>query len=188
MKKKLHILVTLLSLCFFISPLISSEADKSSLETDKNSVELGYNISKYQNDFGIGLQMLSPYFIKSRVAIKIGANYQWLEHVKGTKTTWTGYQNYQFGVRTRSSVIGEKIFIYGEGGLMVLLPNSGFSSKKTLYGGYGLFGFEFKPYPYFSYFLELGGVGTGARADKLATEPFYSNGFLTNVGFRVDLY
>jgi hypothetical protein len=35
-----------------------------------------------------------------------------------------------------------------------------------------------------SYFIELGGVGTGANADKVTGNPIYSNGFLISVGFR----
>ena len=38
-----------------------------------------------------------------------------------------------------------------------------------------------------NYFIELGGVGTGAKADKIAFKPIYSNGFLIDVGFRVCL-
>jgi hypothetical protein len=38
--------------------------------------------------------------------------------------------------------------------------------------------------PGINYFIELGAVGTGAKADKLPTNPIYSNGFLMSVGFR----
>ena len=51
-------------------------------------------------------------------------------------------------------------------------------------GGYGLFGFEFFMNSRNNYFIEIGGVGTGAVADKVANSPIYSNGLLINVGFR----
>jgi hypothetical protein len=35
-----------------------------------------------------------------------------------------------------------------------------------------------------SYFTELGGTGTGARADKLPGAPMLANGFNVTVGFR----
>ncbi len=35
-----------------------------------------------------------------------------------------------------------------------------------------------------SYFIELGGIGTGAIANKLSSNPIYSNGFLISVGYR----
>ena len=67
----------------------------------------------------------------------------------------------------------------------MILPNSDFSSKSLVLGGYGLFGFEFKIAPRFAYFIELGAVGTGATADKIESKPVYSNGFLTNVGLKI---
>ena len=70
---------------------------------------------------------------------------------------------------------------------MTILPNSDFSNKSSEFGGYGVFGFEFKSRPIFGYYIELGGVGTGAIADELATNPIYSNGFLTKVGLRIGI-
>ena len=156
-------------------------------QTKPNNLEIGLNLSQYQQDFGLGLHLISPYFFNEKVAIKAGVNLQWFENFNGTKTTWTTYQNFQLGIRGRSTIVIDKIFIYGEGGVLTILPNSDFSSQGSVFGGYGLFGFEFKPTPKFAYFIELGGVGTGATADKIAGEPIYSNGFLTNVGFRIGL-
>lgn len=185
-KKKLVLFVVMFSfvLAFFVMPTIEVAA-----QSKPNNFEIGYNISQYQNDFGIGVHLISPYFIKSTVAIRVGANIQWLEHLDrtGTKTIWTTYHNFQLGLRGRAPIITDKIFIYGEGGIVTILPNRNFSTKSIEFGGYGLFGFEFRPNPKFAYFIELGGVGTGATADKIAGRPIYSNGFLTNVGFRIGL-
>jgi hypothetical protein len=38
-----------------------------------------------------------------------------------------------------------------------------------------------------SYFAELGAVGIGARAEKLSSQPLYSNGFSISTGLRVYL-
>ncbi|HEY5825345.1 MAG TPA: hypothetical protein VIT44_13315, partial [Cyclobacteriaceae bacterium] len=62
-----------------------------------------------------------------------------------------------------------------------------FSSEQFVFGGYGLFGFEFFMHSSSNYFIELGGIGTGARADKIASQPIYSNGFLISTGFRLNL-
>ncbi len=56
-------------------------------------------------------------------------------------------------------MVDDRIFIYGEGGGLVLFPSATFSTEKIRMGGYGLFGFEFYPSPRFSYFIELGGMG-----------------------------
>lgn len=150
-----------------------------------NKIEFGFNLNQFQEDFGVGIHLISPYFIHSKVAVRAGVNLQWFEYFNGTETTWSLYQNFQFGLRARNSIIENKLFIYGEGGIVTILPNTDFSSKSNEFGGYGLFGFEFKPSSKFGYFIELGGVGTGAKADELAIQPIYSNGFLTNVGFRI---
>lgn len=153
--------------------------NRDAAQTIPNKLEIGFNISQYQKDFGIGLHVISPYFIKETVAIKAGTNIQWFENFKGT------YQNIQLGMRGRSVIVTHNISIYGEGGVFIILPNSDFSSQSFVLGGYGLFGFEFKIVPRFAYFIELGGVGTGATADKIASKPIYSNGFLTNVGLKI---
>lgn len=156
-------------------------------QNQPNKFELGLNINQFQRDFGVGVHLISPYFLYSKVAVRAGANFQWLEYYNGTETTWTPYQNFQLGLRARNPIIENKLFIYSEGGILIILPHDDFSSKSTEFGGYGLFGFEFKPSSRIAYFLELGGVGTGAKADELPTQPIYSNGFLINVGFRIGI-
>lgn len=158
---------------------------KCSIRSIPNKLEVGFNISQYQKDFGVGLHLISPYFLMESVAIKAGTNLQWLENFNGKETTWTPYQNIQLGTRGRSFNVTQNIAIYGEGGIVILLPNRDFSAQQTIIGGYGLIGFEFKIIQKFGYFIELGGVGTGATADKIAGMPIYSNGFLTNVGFKI---
>jgi hypothetical protein len=148
-------------------------------QTIPNKFEIGFSLSQYQKDFGIGLHVVSPYFIRKTVAIKAGTNIQWFEDFKTT------YQNIQLGIRGRSFMVTHNISMYGEGGPFIILPNSDFSSQSLVLGGYGLFGFEFKIVPRFAYFIELGAVGTGAIADKLESKPVYSNGFLTNVGLKI---
>jgi hypothetical protein len=156
-------------------------------QSEKNGIGIGFHVNQIQNDFGIGIDIISPYFANSIVAIKIGGSLKWLQHSTLTSTTWTPYQNAQLGIRSRNFIIDDKFFIYGEGGGILLIPNSIFSSEEFRGGGYGLFGFEFRTSSKIGFYFELGGVGTGARADKIVKSPIYSNGFLTNVGFRITL-
>ena len=157
----------------------------ASAQTKSNRTEIGFNLSQYQKDFGVGLHVISPYFFKETIAIKAGTNRQWLQHFNGTETIQTAYHNIQLGMRGRSHLVTQNISLYGEGGVFMILPNSHFSSHSLELGGYGLFGFEFRIVPRFAYFIELGGVGIGATADKIAGKPIYSNGFLTNVGIKI---
>lgn len=157
-----------------------------SFSQEKNKLNVGFHLSQFQKDFGIGVHVISPYMFNKVFAIKLGGNLQWLEHLNDDgHTTWTTYQNLQLGFRGKQDVIKDRLFLYGEGGLLLLLPNSKFSSNKFDFGGYGLFGFEFISLTNFvGYFIEMGGVGTGARADKVANQLIYSNGFLINTGVR----
>lgn len=163
----------------------SEASTREPVKEKSNKTEIGYNISQYQKDFGIGVHFISPYFLRKSVAIKAGTNMQWFESSDGIETTWTTYQNIQVGVRGRRTNVTHNVSIYGEGGVLIILPNKEFSSQRSVVGGYGLFGFEFRVLPGFAYFIELGGVGTGATADKIAGKPIYSTGFLTNAGLRI---
>ncbi len=161
------------------------EGNRGLAPTIPNNLEIGFNISQCQKDFGFGVQIISPYFMRKTIAIRAGASILWFENFNGTETTLTTYQSIQLGLRGRSVIVNHNISIYGEGGSFMVLPNSDFSSQRSVFGGYGLLGFEFRIVPRFAYFIELGGVGTGATADKIAGKPIYATGFLTNVGLKM---
>ena len=151
----------------------------------------GGQVVQFQRDFGIGLNLTSPYFANDGMAVRLKANFMFHEHVQNlittTTTTWTPYQNISLGIVGVGGKIGDYIRLYGEGGAIVLLPSSTFSSTDVEMGGYGVFGFEFFMDRCVNYYIEIGGVGTGAVADKVANEPIYSNGLIINVGFRFSL-
>ncbi len=109
------------------------------------------------------------------------------EHVDAAnmEITWSPYTNFTLGVVGVGGTISDWARLYGEGGVLFILPNSAFSSSSVDVGGYGLFGFEFFMNPHVNYYIELGGVGSGAKADKIALNPIYSNGFLIQTGFRI---
>lgn len=159
--------------------------DRDEPRKKSNPFTLGFQISQIHRDFGMGIQITTPYFFGKLVALRASTNLQWLEHTKGNEIQSSRYQNIQLGMRSRATSVCNNIFVYGEGGSFIILPNSTFSAESLVAGGYGLFGFEFRVSPGFAYYLELGGVGTGARADKAPGKPIYSNGFLSQVGFKL---
>lgn len=176
MKKiRLILTTTLLSICSFI------------YAQEKNSFGVGLNLNQFQNDFGLGVHLVSPYFANNSVAVKLGANLQWLQHIDKNETKWSPYNNFQLGIRGKHQIIENKLFVYGEGGTVLIVPNSIFSTKQSILGGYGLFGFEFSTSNKSGYFIELGGMGSGATADKIPSKPIFSNGFTTSTGFRFRL-
>jgi hypothetical protein len=174
-------------LLFFVLPMMTVDMSAQSTINKLNRSSIGYNLIQIQNDFGLGLDFVSPYFMNKNIALKIGFNVQWLEHTSkmiATTTEWTPYCNIRTGIRCKQFIFDNKMGVYGEGGIISLLPNKKFSNEKICIGGYGLFGFEFNPSFRSGLFIEFGGVGTGATANKIVFKPIYSNGFMTNVGFR----
>ena len=145
---------------------------------------LGFQLNQYQNDFGMGINLTSPYFVYDHLAVRARANLMFNEHLQDQNITWTPYSNITLGLIGTSGYVGDFMRLYGEGGVIMILPSSTFSSGDPEFGGYGLFGFEFYMSPITNYFIEIGGVGTGAVADKVPGNPIYSNGLSISVGFR----
>jgi hypothetical protein len=107
------------------------------------------------------------------------------EHVSDDVTVWSPYSNVSLGMVGVAGIIGDFIRLYGEGGMIALFPSDNFSSESVVFGGYGVFGFEFYFYQGGNYFIEIGGIGTGAIADKAVNQPVYSNGLMISTGFRI---
>jgi hypothetical protein len=176
------LLIILAILLFVASHTAWSQSEKT------NALAVGFNLHQYQRDFGLGLNFTSPYS-SGGLAGRFEANLQWLEHypTSADSPTWSSYFNIKAGFVSRNFVVDDKLAVYGEGGVIVLFPSSTFSSHSTQFGGYGVFGFEFRPTHFVGQYLELGGLGTGAKADKSSGKPVYSNGFMISTGIRFSL-
>jgi hypothetical protein len=159
----------------------------ASAQEDKISDKLGMGVqlNQYQDDFGLGLNLTSPYFAHDKIAVRLRGNLMFNEHVKNNETTWTPYSNMSLGLIGSAGKVGDYIRLYGEGGIIGLFPSDEFSSQDFVIGGYGLFGYEFYMNRRSNYFIEIGGVGTGAAADAIPNDPLYSNGLCISTGFRI---
>jgi hypothetical protein len=148
---------------------------------------VGFHLNQFQNDFGLGLDLTSPYFFKHRIALRASANWQWLQSISPTTMVndWASYQAFKVGVTGFRTSITTGLYIYSEGGVVLVLPDQIFSDESSVMGGYGLFGFEFFANKSFCYYLEMGGMGLGEVAEKALYKPIYSNGFTASVGFRI---
>lgn len=156
-------------------------------EKKSNPFVFGFQLGEYQSDFGFGLNLTSPSFIYNNVAIRLRGNLMFNQHPKNNETQWSPYSNVSIGVMSGRNKLGDYIAVYGEGGVIGIFPSDEFSTEEIVFGGYGLFGFEFLINSHVNYFIEIGGVGTGAEANKIPNAPIYSNGLLINVGFRMNL-
>ena len=150
-----------------------------------HKLALGFHLNQNQQDFGFGLQITTPYFANRKVAVRLRGSLMWNQHLNDESiTVWSPYSNMSLGVVGIGGEVASFLRLYGEGGVVIMFPSSDFSTKSYQFGGYGLFGFEFFMDSNNSYFIEIGGIGTGAVADKVVGKPIYSNGMLINVGFR----
>lgn len=165
---------------FFFFLLTTAIAQETPLN---NGLGFGFQLNQYQRDFGAGLNLTTPYFANERVAVRLRGNVLFHEHLEDASTTWTPYANASVGVIGVVGYVGD-IRLYSEGGLIGLFPSDAFSSEGSHFGGYGLFGFEFFFNNRGNYFIEIGGVGTGAKADKVPGKPVFSNGLVIGTGFR----
>ena len=156
-----------------------------------SNLSLGYTLNNFHENFGYGLTLTSPYFLYDHVAIRLSVSQSFLNGIPEGKTEyeWMPYTVYKLGIVSASGVTNQSIRLYGEGGLVYIIPNDNFSAEEFVSGWYGIFGFEFftNKDSSFCYFIELGGTGIGARAEKLPGKPLYANGFTTSVGLRVHL-
>ena len=160
---------------------------EDSVGSKYSHLSLGFNLNNFHHDFGFGVNLTTPYFLNNRVAVRFSANSSYFEGIPINKTEydWMPYTIYKLGIIGTSAMINDLIRLYGEGGVIFIIPNSCFSEKNGL-GGYGHFGFEFSvdSCSPVCYFIELGSVGTSARAEKILNKPIYANGFATSVGLR----
>lgn len=147
---------------------------------------VGYHVNSFNNDFGFGIGATSPYFIFNTLAIRGSYNFQKFNYIDTSKfyTTAT-YKNIKFGLLSSAFIANKSIRLYGEGGVAVLVCPAAITATNTSYGGYGLFGFEFFITRGFSYFIELGAIGTKTRAENVPSIPIFSNGFTASGGLRL---
>lgn len=162
----------------------SSMKAQSVKENINQGFGFGYGITQHQNDFGMGLNLVSPTFINNNVAVRLKGHLMFHQHVSEGTTIWSPYSNVSLGLIGFGGFVGEHIRLYGEGGMIALIPNEAMSSESLVLGGYGVFGFEFFFARFGNYFIEIGGVGTAAQADNLQLSPIYSNGMTVSAGFR----
>lgn len=152
-----------------------------------SGIGLGIQLNQYQNDFGLGVTFTSPFIANEKLAFRFRGNIMFHEQPEEDETTWTPYTNASAGLIGVSGWVGESIRLYSEGGIIGLFPSEEFSSDNFIFGGYGLFGFEFFMNNGNNYFVEIGGVGSGANADLVENSPIFSNGLTISTGFRIHL-
>jgi hypothetical protein len=164
--------------CFFgifLSVFAFAQNDSIPIKSIKaNHFSVGFQLSHYQNDFGVGIHLTSPYIIQ-QMAFRLRGNVQFVGQ------TWLPYGNIQLSFINRFPILKNKIYVYGEGGGGIIIANSSASHDRFYGSGFGMFGVEFTPLPFMGYYFEMGGMGTAARTTSGNS---YSNGFILNTAMR----
>ncbi len=155
-----------------------------------SGVSVGGCLSRYQDEFGFGASLTSSYFVGKSLAVRVTGSRCYLDAAlePGRESQWTGFWVLRTGLVSVTGLAGRACRLYAEGGPALALPADRFSDD-IAFGGYGLFGFEFFPgdpaASPVSYYVELGGIGLGAEAEKAVGRPSYANGFLVAGGVRL---
>jgi hypothetical protein len=152
---------------------------------------IGIALQRLQDDFGISASWTSPAFFQGKVRITADGGVAWFPHAltASGEEEWVPFGHSHVVVESGQRVGRAPLRLYGFGGAMLIFRPDRLSNDVTAMAGIGGFGFEFfvstdtRDSPV-SYFIEVGGVGSGARADNLLTKPFLLNGFLIRSGVR----
>lgn len=182
MKLNFTLLLVLFTFC-----LTAQEAETKEDENEgriSNKTSIGFQLSENQGDFGTGLTITSPFFLKNKLAVRLSGNVMFFSRANNPETAWDPYGHLALGLVSASPEIKGFLRLYSEFGFIGVIPNQSLTDDRFKLGGYGLFGFEFYMSPNSNYFIELGGQGVGTEAEKLDDNPIFSNGFMINVGFR----
>ena len=148
-------------------------------------------VHRLQDNFGLSGSWSSPAFFDGKARITAGGGVAWYPY--GTTASgdqdWVPFGHSRVVVESGHRVGRAPLRLYGFGGAMLVFRSERLSDDVLAVAGIGGFGFEFfaptktidAPV---SYFVEIGGVGSGARATKLPGHPILLNGFMVQSGLR----
>lgn len=161
-------------------PVFSFANPERNGENRSARASFGFSLQDWNQDFGMGISITSPWFLYQKASIKLSGNVLFKED-----NQWEPYYAVCLGCIGGSFMESADIRLYGEGGFLFLFPTQTFDSSSFRFGGYGHFGFEFflstKKWAS-SYFIELGSNGINATTN---TGNSYGNGFAAACGFRI---
>lgn len=180
--------------------LLMGKAGRAAADTidtvheERDGWSIGYTLHRFQDDFGTGGAITTPLFLHRSLRVTLAGGVSWSPHAvtAGGDQDWARYGGARLVLEGGARAAGSPVRLYGFGGPMLLALPSRLSDDQLALGGIGGFGFEY----YFmregrdgpvSYFTELGGAGTGARADNQPGRPMLANGFFVTVGLRLTL-
>ncbi len=165
------------------------KAEETEIPARSSRMAIGFSLETIQDDFGLELGVTTPYFAGEKMALRLRGGVAWANGIPDgkTKEDWLLYTPIRIAFVGSWAFAANKVRLYSEGGSLAILSIQDVSSDTfSGIGGYGLFGFEFfaSDHVPVTYFIEGGGMGTSAKADKMIADPSLANGFFASVGLR----
>ena len=165
------------------------KAEETAKPARSSKFSIGFGLQTIQDDFGLELNLTTPYFANQMVAWRFRGGVAWANGIPDgeAEEDWLLYAPVRFAFVGSWAFAADRIRLYSEGGSIMIFSVQDVSSETYAgVGGYGLFGFEFfaNDHVPVTYFFEGGGMGTNAEADKMKGDPSLANGFFASVGIR----
>jgi len=141
------------------------------------------------NETFAGLDLMSPYFCKKRMAVRVGVEGLLYNYIPENKNRYVNstYHTLCLGIRIRTNSVTENLFFrYGEVGGLGIIPNNNFTNEKFPIGLYLKYGFEYTvgSRKNYGFFIEANVKVSNLRAEKALGSPYYSNGGNLAIGLR----
>lgn len=173
---KKTVLLTILGAAMICSPALFADGQGKT-----SNLALGGYLAENGQDFGLGIDLTSPWFLWNHVAVRLSGEMSY-DHLDWN-ISWLA----KLGLSGSNMILNDTIRIYAEGGALFVFPGTNLSDESWFFGGYGHFGFEFfiPESRWLSYFVELGSIGTGFTAEKITDAPQFVNGFTSKAGIRI---
>ncbi|HEX8793281.1 MAG TPA: hypothetical protein VF765_20195 [Polyangiaceae bacterium] len=188
------LLVPAVALAQSPEPPLAEQQTVSTMDTSKEDFALGFDLRRFQDDFGIGGTVSSP-MLARWVRFTAGGGVAWYPHALDASgnETWDTFGHARVVVEVGPTFQrGIPVRPYGFGGASALFLPSSLSNQGIVLGGVGGFGVELAfmhgalsgPV---TYFMEIGGCGYDAKATALKGEPDVASGLLLGAGLRIYL-
>ncbi len=182
----------LISICLISSTRAEApeqKAEEAVKPARSSRLAIGFSLETIQDDFGLELDLTTPYFAGKMMALRFRGGVAWANGIPlgETEEDWLLYAPVRVAFVGSWAFAADKIRLYSEAGSLIILSVQDVSSETfSGMGGYGLFGFEFfaNDNVPVTYFIEGGGMGTSAEADQIISEPSLANGFFATFGLR----
>jgi hypothetical protein len=177
----------LLVITSLICPITICTAQKNPSDRIKKT-SLGISVGHYDMDLGVSFNITTPLFLQNRFSLRFAGSLQWLEYNnKANNFMWIPYHSTRSGIVYNFEMI-DRSRVYFEAGYCLIMPNTKFSEKKLINGGYGAVGVElfFYQHPKLIalYYFEVGLTQVNAEAEKRREKIRYSSGLTFTTGFR----